>query len=184
LAVMMKRRHVHWLFATAVLASGAMVAVTAWQWRQLLRINQAVAAAAVTPLAPDAPDEAMLARAIALAGQSQYQSALAAYQAVVNGPRADLAHDARYNLGNLYLREALKDGASQAFKSVPLIEMAKQSYRAALRADPDDWDSRFNLQRALALAPEFEQAPVVDNEPPTPRERTTSTLPGSQSDLP
>jgi mxaK protein len=180
----MKRRHVHAVFTIAVLVSAAMAIAHAWQWQQSLRIQRAVADAGVTRPAPDAADEALLARAIALAGQSRYQGSLAAYQAVVNGPRADLARAARYNLGNLYLREALKDGASQAFKSVPLIELAKQSYRAALRADPDDWDSRFNLQRALALAPELDQAAVVDNEPPTPRERATSTLPGSQSDLP
>lgn len=180
----MKRRHVHLAFAATVLASGALLVVNAWQWQQSLRINQAVAEASAAQPAPDAVGEAQLARAIALAGQSRYQPALAAYQAVVNGPRADLARAARYNLGNLYLREALKDGATQAFKSVPLIELAKQSYRAALRADPDDWDSRYNLQRALALAPELEQAPVVDNEPPMPRERTTSTLPGGQSELP
>jgi mxaK protein len=183
----MKRRHVHMVFAGALLASGALVVVNAWQWRQALRINQAVADAALTQPAPNAAAEALLARAVALAGSSNephYQQALAAYQVVMNGPRADLARVARYNLGNLYLREALKNGASQAFKSMPLIELAKQSYRAALRNDPDDWDSRYNLQRALALAPELEQAAVVDNEPPMPRERTTSTLPGGQSDLP
>ena len=183
----MKRRHVHLLFAAAVLASGVVALANAWQWQRTLRINLSVAAASPAQPAPGAAGEAMLAHAIALAAPSSaphYQQALAAYQSVVNGPRNDLARAARYNLGNLYLREALKDGAAQAFKSVPLIELAKESYRAALRADPDDWDSRYNLQRALALAPELEQAVVVDNPPPTPRERTTSTLPGGQSELP
>ena len=170
----MKRRHVHGLFTAAVLVSGALALANAWQWQQALRVNQSVADAALTPPAPDAAGEAQLARAIALA----------AYQGVVNGPRDDLARAARYNLGNLYLREALKDGAAQAFKSVPLIELAKQNYRAALRADPGDWDSRYNLQHALQLSPEIEQGPLVDNPPPTPRERTTSTLPGTQSELP
>ena len=53
-----------------------------------------------------------------------------------------------------------------------------------LRAAPHDWDARYNLERALALAPEVEQPPVVDNEPPTPKERAASTLPGTLSDLP
>ena len=183
----MKRRHVHGLFTAAVLVSGALALANAWQWQYALRVNQSVADAALTPPAPDAAGEAQLARAIALAAPSNgahYQRALAAYQGVVNGPRDDLARAARYNLGNLYLREALKDGAAQAFKSVPLIELAKQNYRAALRADPGDWDSRYNLQHALQLSPEIEQGPLVDNPPPTPRERTTSTLPGTQSELP
>lgn len=183
----MKRRHVHGLFAAALLASGAVALANAWQWRHALRVNHSVADAALAQPAPDAAGEALLARAVALAGLSNgphYQQALAAYQSVVNGPRDDLARAARYNLGNLYLREALKDGAAQAFKSMPLIELAKQSYRAALRADPGDWDSRYNLQRALQLSPEIEQGPLIDNPPPTPRERTTSTLPGTQSELP
>ena len=183
----MKRRHVHGLFGTAVLACGAVVLVSAWQWRHALRVNRSVAEAAMTQPAPDAAGEALLARAIALADPASgapYQQALAAYQGVVNGPRDDLVRAARYNLGNLYLREALKEGAAQAFKSVPLVELAKQNYRAALRADPDDWDSRYNLQYALRLSPEIEQGPLVDNPPPTPRERTTSTLPGTQAELP
>ena len=183
----MKRRRVHGLFAAAAVACAAVALVSAWQWRQALGVNQAMAAAALAQPAPDATGEALLARAIALANPSNgahYQQALAAYQGVVNGPRDDLARAARYNLGNLYLREALKDGAGQAFKSVPLIELAKQNYRAALRADPQDWDSRYNLQQALALSPEIEQGPLVDNPPPTPRERTTSTLPGTQAELP
>ena len=183
----MKRRHVHGLFAAAALISGAMAFASAWQWRQALRVNQSVDEAVLTQPAPQAAGEALLARAIVLADPASgahYQQALAAYQGVVNGPRDDLARAARYNLGNLYLREALKDGASQAFKSVPLIELAKQNYRAALRVDPDDWDSRYNLQHALQLSPEIEQGPLVDNPPATQRERTNSTLPGMQSDLP
>jgi len=183
----MRRRRVHLSFAAAVLASGAVALAGAWQWRHALRVNQSVADAASTQPAADAAGEALLARAIALADPSSgahYQQALAVYQGVVNGPRDDLARAARYNLGNLYLREALKDGAAQAFKSVPLIELAKQNYRAALRADPDDFDARYNLQYALQLSPEKEQGPLVDNPPPTPRERTTSTLPGTQSELP
>jgi len=183
----MKRARVHGLFAAAALACGVVALAGAWQWRQALRVNHSIAEAAQAQPGPDAAAEAQLARAIALADPANaghYQQALAAYQGVVNGPRDDLAPAARYNLGNLYLRESLKDGAAQAFKSMPLIELAKQSYRAALRADPGDWDSRYNLQRALELSPEIEQGPLIDNPPPTPRERTNSTLPGTQSELP
>jgi mxaK protein len=183
----MKRRHVHVGFAAAALACGAVAFAGAWQWRHAVRVNQSVADATLRAPAPDAAPEAQLAHAIALAAPANgahYQQALAAYQGVVNGPRDDLARAARYNLGNLYLREALKDGAAQAFKAVPLIELAKQNYRAALRTDPDDWDSRYNLQHALQLSPEMEQGPLVDNPPPTQRERTTSTLPGTQGELP
>jgi mxaK protein len=178
---------VHGLFAAAVLGSAAVALAGAWQWHSALRVNRDVAAAALAQPAPAVAGEALLARAVALAAPADgahYQQALAAYQGVVNGPRDDLARAARYNLGNLYLREALKEGAAQPSRSVPLLELAKQSYRAALRADPGDWDSRHNLQQALQLSPEIEQGPLIDNPPPTPRERTTSTLPGTQAELP
>ena len=36
----------------------------------------------------------------------------------------------------------------------PLLELAKATYREALRLDPGRWDARYNLERALRAAPE------------------------------
>ena len=53
----------------------------------------------------------------------------------------------------MYLRQGAGDGAD-AVRSLPLIEQAKARYRALLRIAPDDWDARYNLERALRVAPE------------------------------
>jgi mxaK protein len=103
------------------------------------------------------------------------------YKTLIQGDRTDLQRAALYNLGNLHLREALKSGPDEAARSLPLIELAKQSYRDLLRVDPTDWDARYNLERALWLAPEIEQADAP--EPPEPPERATSTAPG-RTELP
>lgn len=54
--------------------------------------------------------------------------------------------------------------------------MAKQRLRDALRADPNDWDARYNLERALRAAPE-EQDTTVE-ETATPVERRNVMLRG------
>lgn len=176
----MKRRHVHLGFGAVALLLAALAGSQAWQWQAANRLNETIIAGA----ADAAGDEARLARAVKLAAAGNDDAALAAYQEVARGPRADLARIAQYDMGNLHLRSALKGGAANAFKAVTLVELAKQNYRAVLRVQGDDWDLRYNLERALALAPEVEQPPVVDNEPPTPKERAASTLPGTLSDLP
>jgi mxaK protein len=63
-----------------------------------------------------------------------------------------------------------------------LVELAKRNYRILLREAPGDWDARYNLERALWLAPESEQE-FVDAEPPE-KERSVSTLQGARMDLP
>ncbi len=78
------------------------------------------------------------------------------------------------------MRDALEDGASEAFRSLPLIELAKQRYRDVLRNQPADWDARYNLSRALQLAPEIEQETRKKEEPPK-KEQSVSTLQGARS---
>jgi mxaK protein len=68
--------------------------------------------------------------------------------------------------------------------ALPLVELAKQSYRDALRAEPFDWDARYNLERALALAPEADDANSDDTEPPANKERTVTTAKVGRKDLP
>jgi mxaK protein len=47
-----------------------------------------------------------------------------------------------------------------------MLEQAKERYRELLRIDAGDWDARYNLERALWLAPET-------NNPPADRDAAT-----------
>ena len=107
-----------------------------------------------------------------------------AYLALAHSGSGALQSAAFYNLGNLHLRAALKNGAGRAAEALPLLELAKQAYRDALRVDPSDWDARYNLEQALWLAPELPEQSLADNEPPVQRERTVTTAPAIRSDLP
>lgn len=178
----MKRSIVHSMFAAAALACGALVVYHALRFNQIERTNAAIASASVSGFDATVP-EARLARALALARAGESEAAVKAYKALIEGDRRDLSQAAGYNLGNLYMREALADGASEAFRSLPLIELAKQRYRDVLRNEPAQWDARYNLSRALQLAPELDQE-IEEKEEPPEREQSPSTLQGVRIDLP
>jgi mxaK protein len=181
---MRRRVVVHLVFAGAGLASALAAAMQAWQLEQAVRVNRAIAQAADPAEAAQDFAEARFAHALALARAGRYDAALGAYKVLARVERGPLRPAAFYNLGNLHLREALKDGPAKAVDSLPLVELAKQAYRDALRVDPGDWDARYNLERALALAPEVDDAASVDNEPEVQRERAVTTAPLMRADLP
>ena len=82
------------------------------------------------------------------------------------------------------MREALKNGTSGAVQSLPLIELAKQSYRDLLRENPGDWDARYNLERALRLAPEVAEEDSEQNRPAEWQRRAIRALPDFKLELP
>lgn len=178
----MRRRFVHCAFGAAALACGVLAAYHGLRLHEANRINAATASARVSSYDATVP-EARFARAVALAGAGEAEAAMKAYKDLAQGHRRDLRHRALYNLGNLYMRDALAKGADRVFRSLPLIELAKQSYRDLLREDPSDWDARYNLERALWLAPEIEQQAAEEEEPPQ-QEPSVSTLSGARIDLP
>ncbi|MFI4923281.1 MAG: MxaK protein, partial [Burkholderiales bacterium] len=84
---------------------------------------------------------------------------------------------AKFNSANLNLRDALAKRSEHAEgEALPLIELAKQSYREVLRADSDNWDARYNLERALRLAPEKEEGDAAGLLPPLGMERAITTM--------
>ena len=168
----MKRSQGHMIFAVV---TAAFATVAAGEW---LRLQHA----AVVLTDPQAP-EAHLVRAVALAN-TDYDGALAAYKAIIQANREDLRRIALYDLGNLHLHQALRAGLSDESQSLPLIELAKQSYRDLLRKDPTDWDARYNLERALRLAPEEDADTNEDDSPPDKREHERTTIADPRMDLP
>lgn len=176
----MRRRHVHLAFA---LASAGCVAVALRAWLALERaerVNLAIVAAA--PAADDPAPEVRLAHALRLAGADDYDGALQAYKALVRAEAGPLRRAALYDLGNLHMREARRH-ADKPDAALPFIELAKQNYRDLLREDPGDWDARYNLERALWLAPEIEQ-PEVEGLDPLDSERAITTMRGGKGVLP
>lgn len=176
----MRRLTVHVLFGGLTLACAAVSLTQALRLRQAERLNADITAGAqakVDPANPtlppqDAAPEVKLAHAGALARAGAHDAAVKAYSGVIRSGESEaqnaLARQALFNLGNMYLRQGLAQGTGEA---LPLVELAKQRYRDLLRATPDDWDARYNLERALRLAPEEQEAVAEEDNEPVERRR-------------
>ena len=178
----MRRRAVHLAFGAVAVAFAAFSIVEAVRLREAREVNAVIAGASQGTLESNLP-EARFSQAMQLAKDGDYENALKAYRALGREEGTRLSTSALYNAGNLQLREALKEGPEGAVRSLPLIELAKQSYRAVLRRDPESWDARYNLERALWLAPEIESS-VSDRIRQDAESRVMSTLQNAKSELP
>jgi mxaK protein len=189
----MKRAHGHLVFALVAATLGTMAIGATVRLEHAERINAEVAqwSAQIAPLTPkwiagaadNLSPEGRLARAVALS-KYDYDAALAAYKAIIQSNREDLRRIALYDLGDLHLHQAIKAGVADESQSLPLTELAKQSYRDLLRRDPTDWDARYNLERSLRLAPEDADDEEADTGPPDPHEHERSTIADPRMDLP
>lgn len=183
----MKRTHGHLLFAVVAVTFAVATAGEFAQLQHGRRINSemqewSTATAAPAGTADNLSPEGRLSRAVALS-RSDYDAALAAFKAILQSNREDLRQMALYDLGNLHLHQAIQAGIANSTQSLPLTELAKQSYRALLREDPYDWDARYNLERALRLAPEDEDDDQ-ETGPPDPRQHERTTIADPRMDLP
>jgi mxaK protein len=179
----MRRLHGHLVFGAVAAALAIVTGVEGLRLEHARTVNAAIASD--TSPAPNTSPvaEAALAHAVTLA-KVDYDGALAAYKAIIQGGREDLRRVALYDLGNLHLRQALQVGLEDEGQSLPLLELAKQSYRDLLRRDPNNWDARYNLERTLRLAPESNDDSDEDTGPPDPREHERSTIADPRMDLP
>jgi len=189
----MKRGRGHLIFGCAALACALLAAYHGTRLEHANNINNAIARAdtAQSEIAQisqvqlnSAVPEAVFARALALSAVGDYRNAAKTYKMLIQDGTYELRADALYNLGNLYLREALQNGADAAIRSLPLIELAKQSYRDLLRDDPLDWDARYNLELALRLAPEAFDEAVTESGPEVWNKRVLRATPGFRIELP
>lgn len=131
------------------------------------------------------PPEARFAQAYRLSRSGDMNRSLALYQEIAAGEDRSLGSAARYNIGNLFLREALQAiREGNHAEALPYVELAKQSYREALRAEPGRWDARYNLEQALRLIPEQENADGGEGPAPLHSERAITTMKGFTLGLP
>jgi mxaK protein len=168
--------------ALAVL--GLCAAVDGARWIDAARTNQAIEdGSIVAQEAPQTP-QAVFAQAYHFAARGDDERALNLYKRLqdAGGP---LARAARYNAGNVHLRQALMLQTSRGDEALGVLitptELAKQAYRDVLRVEPQDWDARFNLEKALRVLPDVDEDPAGT---PGHNERAATTMRNATLGLP
>jgi mxaK protein len=169
-----------WLWALLV-AVMAWAAVDTWRLQRDAAIN-AQLAAGVAPTGATVP-VLRFAAAYAQAASGAEEAAVNAYRPLQgDGP---LGQAARFNSANGLLRQAmvLREGLHPG-QAVPLIELAKETYREVLRHQPQHWPARYNLERAQRLLPDPEDLDGGPLEVPRNAERAATTMRGYSPGLP
>lgn len=157
--------------AAALIVNDRLSIATAEEVNARIAAGKAVASSS-------APEEAFAA-GVALALADKVGPALAQYNRIENDDSApeSLRLAARFNSGNLYLRDAIEAAdAGDTASAIPNFELAKAAYRVVLRADPSHMAARYNLERALRRSPEVEQTEQVDVEQPPEAELAITTM--------
>jgi Ca-activated chloride channel homolog len=80
---------------------------------------------------------------------------------------AEVKQRAQYNLGNRYLEDARKGRAGD--ETTQLLDAAVESYKHALRLDPNDRDAKWNLELALREREKQSQSPSGGAQDEKPR---------------
>ncbi len=127
-----------------------------------------------------------LARAVYLRQKLRYNDALDTLSLIVGQGDSQLQAQSRYNLGNVYLKQAMAEvEAGRINQAMPLLSLAKQAYRQALTLDSGFWDAKYNLELAMRLLPEFDRISQseADDDAAKPSQ-LWATLPGFPRGLP
>jgi mxaK protein len=169
----------------ALLLFIAFFAYEMWNLARIKSWNQQIIKIEITDMQTSSPAQIKFARARELDQKNDQAAALALYKSLETESDTSLRNDARFNSGNLYMRkaQALKD-TPMAAQAVPLVELAKQSYREVLRADPQYWDARYNLERALRAQPDADEGTAGEFVAPLNSERAVTTMRGVTLGLP
>jgi mxaK protein len=162
---------------TALVALGVCAVVDGWRWFEAARTNRAIMDGSIADRELANAPRAVFAQAYYLAARGDDEQALNLYKRLQEDG-GQLAHAARYNAGNIHLRQAIalkkRRGEAALGALITPTELAKQSYRDVLRAEPGDWDARFNLERALRLLPD--QDDEASGPTPGRSERAATTM--------
>lgn len=169
------------LAALVLLAS--LAAVEAAHLLRQHRWNAAILSGVPPTESPGLPAEIRFAQAYAQAADGNDDAALVRFRDLQGDSL--LGQAARYNTANILLRQAVKLRAgAQPGQAIPLIELAKETYREVLHHDPSYWDARYNLERAQRLLPEPDDTEEPPAETPSNAERAATTMRGVSVGLP
>ena len=164
----------------ALATFAAIDAVRLWQAQQW---NAVILGQRPVPEKGTVPAEVRFAQANQLVASGKHDEALNRFGALQGDGAVGQA--ARFNSANILLRQAIEIRATnQPGQAIPLIELAKETYREILRTQPTHWDARYNLERAQRMLPDPEEGEAPPAETPRDAERAATTMRGYSAGLP
>ncbi len=169
----------------SLLALTGFMVYESWSIARIKSWNQQISKNEIIDMQTSSPAQIKFARARELDQKKDEAAALALYKNLESETDVALRNAARFNSGNLYMRKAhaLK-GTPLEGQALPLFELAKNSYREVLRADPQNWDARYNLERALRVQPDADEGTMGEFVAPLNSERAVTTMRGVTLGLP
>jgi mxaK protein len=151
--------------AVLALLSSALLARDIWHWQQVKKYNTEITHKRFAAAEHYGGAHGVFAKAYAEQAQGRLQAARVLYSTLERADDPQLRVAALFNLGNTYLQQALLvDIAADPDLALPLIELAKATYRELLAFDSKHWDARHNLERALKLLPDSRAQTLIDLE--------------------
>lgn len=145
------------------LLSGIALVAEIRDWFDQRAYNEAVAAGRYSDASGYAGAYGLFARAFDAQAQGSYQEARVIYSRLENTDDRQLQAATLFNLGNSYLEQASAiDMEADSDLALPLIELAKASYRELLHLDSGHWAGRYNLERALELLPDAQEHALME----------------------
>ena len=157
--------------AALALISGSVMVYQGYRAYDASRFNREIAAGEYSRAGNHASLNGQLARAYALQRSGRFDDAVKGYAQVEAAADDELKRVVLFNLATLYLQRAISSVDDGRDVSLPLIELAKETFRQLLRVESGDWDAKYNLELAIRLSPEPEDEEVEETITPerTPR---------------
>lgn len=176
------RRYRGLLIAALLVASVAALISSLWTLHRLNQQNAAIAAlqAGDETAAEPQSSAVALARVNFLIARDRFDDAQVVVDAAKSGAAPHAMSRMLYNQANANVRRAFAAvEASKPDAAIPLIKLAKDAYREALRLEPDFWNAKHNLDVATRLMRDFPGHEQEGEEvPPDAEVKLWTDLPG------
>lgn len=177
------------IYSTAALLAASGLLYSGINWRhaagQNARLYQTLDGKDIAVDALKDDERLVIARVGFLEARDQHDDAQTLIDAAMPRMTPDAKATLYYNHANTLVRRALERiERSDLDGAIPLVNLAKDGYRRALRLQPDNFDIKHNYDVALRLVRDFPPGgPDGEDETATPKKLWTD-LPGVPKGLP
>lgn len=177
------------IYSAALLLAASLCLYEGVQWwhadGQNARLKQIMEGKDIAVDVSKDDERLLVARVRALEAQDRFDEAQTLFDTILPGLTPDAKATLYYNHANTLITRALgRIERSDLDGAIPLVNLAKDNYRRALRLQPGNFDIKHNYDVALRLVRDFPPGgPDGEDETATPKKLWTD-LPGLPKGLP